>query len=58
MADHGICENQQCAMCYTNFQDLLGWLDGHPTTTNGRPIITSSCFRRIRTAPHAQGHSP
>jgi hypothetical protein len=36
MAEYGICENQQCELCYTNFQDLLGWLNGHPND-NQRP---------------------
>jgi len=37
MAEYGICENQHCELCYTNFQDPLGWLDGHPAD-NQRPL--------------------
>lgn len=36
MAEYVICENQQCELSYTYFQDLLGWLDGHPAD-NQRP---------------------
>jgi hypothetical protein len=48
VANYGICESQQCGLCYTNFQDLLGWLDSRPTTRSHQ-IIT---WLRFRTFTH------
>jgi hypothetical protein len=52
MAEYGICENQQCELCYANFQDLLGWLDGHPADNQRPPDDYLSVFQEFHKAAY------